>query len=128
SPWFSGGYIQASYMLTGESRTYDRRLGRLGSNYIASPYTPFWLTRAGDGGYTFGRGAGGIAARYKYLDLNDGVIAGGRSHAAEFGVNWYLSNNLKIQFEYLWQNRENLKPGQVNGDFNGFGIRTQFFF
>jgi phosphate-selective porin OprO/OprP len=128
SLWFDGGYIQASYMLTGESRTYDRRLGRLGSNYIASPYTPFWLVRADEGGNTFGRGAWEVAARVNYLDLNDKLVRGGRSDAAEFGVNWYLNNNMKFQFMYLWQDRYDLKPGLKDGDFRAFAIRTQFFF
>jgi phosphate-selective porin OprO/OprP len=126
--WFSGGYIQASYFLTGENRTYDRRLGRLGSTYIASPYTPFWLTRAEDGGTTFGRGAWELAARYNYLTLNDRLVRGGSTNALEVGVNWYLNTNLKVQFMYLWQNRYDLAPGQIKGDIDGLGIRTQFFF
>src|SRR5262249_42925140 len=40
---FHGGYIQASYFLTGEHRTYDRRLGRLDPNYFSGPRTNFWI-------------------------------------------------------------------------------------
>ena len=49
--WFHGGYVQLSYFLTGENRQYDRRQGRLATNYIASPYTPFYFTRGEDGGW-----------------------------------------------------------------------------
>ena len=31
---YNGGYIQAGYFLTGEHRTYDRRFGRIASNYL----------------------------------------------------------------------------------------------
>jgi phosphate-selective porin OprO/OprP len=135
TPWFSGGYVQVGYFLTGENRTYDRRLGTVGGTYITAPYTPFWITRADGGGYTYGRGAWEVAARFNYLDLNDKVIRGGRSDAVELGVNWFLNNNMKIQFLYLWQNRYDLgtTPGatgvqQLKGDLDGFAIRTQFFF
>ncbi len=128
TPWFHGGYIQASYFLTGESRTYDRRIGTLGNTYIAGPNTPFWLTRNEEGKLLVGSGAWEIATRLNYLDLNSGDIAGGKTTAIEAGVNWYLNTNWKFQFMYLWQNRYDLKPGQVPGDINGFGIRTQMFF
>jgi phosphate-selective porin OprO/OprP len=126
--WFNGGYIQASYFLTGENRLYDRRLGRLGAPYIATPYTPFFLTRDEDGKFIWGRGAWEVAVRWNHLNLNSGAINGGESDALEVGLNWYLSNNLKIQFEYLHQDRYGLKKGVNPGDLDGLGIRTQFFF
>jgi phosphate-selective porin OprO/OprP len=128
SPWYQGGYFQVGYFLTGENRTYDRRLGTVGGTYISSPYTPFWLTRRDDGGVTWGRGAWELAARWNYLDLNSGDIAGGKSNALELGVNWFLNTNFKMQFMYLWQDRYHLAPGQVPGTIDGFAIRTQFFF
>src|SRR5262249_14559605 len=76
---FNGGYVQLTYFLTGENRTYDRRLGREGSTYIASPYTPFWLVGRDGGGLSFGPGAWELAARWSYLNLNDGPIRGGRT-------------------------------------------------
>jgi phosphate-selective porin OprO/OprP len=126
--WFNGGYIEVSYFLTGENRAYDRRLGREASTYIASPYTPFYLTRSENGNFIWGRGAWEIAARWNHLNLNSDGIQGGESDALEVGLNWYLSNNMKIQFEYLHQDRYNLKKGVNPGDLDGLGIRTQFFF
>jgi len=137
TPWFDGGYLQLGYFLTGENRTYDRRLGTGGTNYISSPYTPFWLTRGEDGKMLFGPGAWELVARWNYLDLNNGDIGGGKSNALELGVNWFLSTNMKIQFMYLWQDRYHLAPSysatgvatpQIPGDMQGFAIRTQFFF
>jgi phosphate-selective porin OprO/OprP len=128
TPWFDGGYFQVGYFLTGENRTYDRRLGTVGSTYIASPYTPFWLTKGEHDNWLIGRGAWELAARWNYLDLNNGDIGGGKSQAVEVGVNWFLNTNLKFQFMYLWQDRYHLAPTQVPGNVQGFAVRTQFFF
>jgi len=128
TPDFNGGYIQLSYFLTGENRIYDRRLGREGSLYHSGPYTPFWFTRAEDGGWSLGRGAWEVAARYNYLNLNDGPVRGGILEGLEVGLNWYLNQNLKIQFEYLHESRDELKTGQFSGHVDALGIRTQIFF
>jgi phosphate-selective porin OprO/OprP len=127
-PVFDGGYVSVSYFLTGENRTYDKRLGRLGSTYIASPYTPFFGVRGEDGQTHWGTGAWEIAARYSHLDLNSRGINGGIEDGLTLGVNWYLNTNLKIQFDYLHNNRFDLPPGTIPGNVDGLGIRTQFFF
>jgi phosphate-selective porin OprO/OprP len=127
--WFNGGYIQVSYFLTGENRGYDRRLGREASTYIAgAPNETFFFVRDEDNRIHWGSGAWELAARLNHLTLNSDRINGGETNALELGVNWYLSNNLKFQFEYLWQDRFDMKPGVNSGSLNGLGIRTQFFF
>ncbi|HZZ72536.1 MAG TPA: porin [Pirellulales bacterium] len=127
--WFNGGYIQGSYFLTGENRIYDRRFGTLGSDYIATPYTPFWLVRDANGDCCWGSGAWELAARANHLSLNNQILTaqGGELDGYEFGVNWYLNTNLKLQFEYL---HEVVYGGGPRGDgtVDGFGMRTQFFF
>ena len=124
---YNGGYIQAGYILTGEHRTYDRRFGRIATNYLDGPTTPFWLTRRDDGSWTSGTGAWEIAARYNYLNLNDGAVQGGVANSVNVGVNWYLNKNLKVQFEYIDVNRWNDK-GNPSGDVQGFGTRVQIMF
>ncbi len=128
---FNGGYVELSYFLTGENRYYDRRYGRLGSYYIDRPNTPFWLTRGEDGRLTMGRGAWEVAARYSYLNLNDGPVQGGVLNGVEAGVNWYLNNNVKVQFEYMYNERED-KSSAVNGNTPGsiqaIGTRVQWQF
>jgi phosphate-selective porin OprO/OprP len=124
---FNGGYIEASYFLTGENRIYDRRLGREGSTYIAAPYTPFWAVRDEDGRLNIGWGAWELATRWNYLNLNDGPVQGGILQGFEAGINWYLTTNLKFQVEYLNEERYH-RPGQVSGWVNGIGTRIQMFF
>jgi phosphate-selective porin OprO/OprP len=130
---FNGGYVQASYFLTGEHRTYDRRLGRLDSNYFSGPATNFWLTRDENGGLNAGRGAWEVACRYNYLNLNDGPIQGGIIDGVEVALNWYLNPNVKIQFEYADNNRWRMNPagtpvGKTDGVVQSFGTRVQLNF
>lgn len=128
--WFDGGYIQVSYFLTGENRTYDKRLGRFNPYYMSGPNTPFWLVRDRSGGLNWGIGAWEVAARYSHLNLNssDNVIQGGDMNGLTLGLNWYLNPNFKIQFQYIHDNRYNVAPGVNSGSVDGFGIRTQVAF
>jgi phosphate-selective porin OprO/OprP len=124
---FNGGYVEATYFLTGEHRTYDRRFGKIATNYFAGPTTPFWLTRREEGGWTSGSGAWEIAARYSYLNLNDGPISGGVMGGVTLGVNWYLNQNLKVLFNWVDDNRWDFK-GQPGAAVQGFGTRVVFQF
>jgi phosphate-selective porin len=125
---FTGGYIQLGYFLTGENRTYDKRLGRLGAEYIARANTPFWLVRGEDGRFNYGLGAWELAARFSRLDLNDPAVKGGILDQWEAGVNWHLNNNLRLQFMYLHAERYGLAGNAPSSWMNGFGIRTQLTF
>jgi phosphate-selective porin OprO/OprP len=142
---FTGGYIQMGYFLTGESRQYDKRLGRLNADYIARPNTPFWLVRGEDGKFNYGLGAWEVAARFSRLDLNSGaqalgsgipLVNGGVLDQWEAGVNWHLNNNLRVQFMFLHADRYGFYQAggagaaavPESGWMNGFGIRTQLTF
>ena len=127
---FDGGYITLSYFLTGENRTYDKRLGRLSSTYIAGPFTPFWFVRDENGGFNWGIGAWEAAIRYSHLNLNggDGAIRGGIMDGITVGLNWYLNTNFKVQFQYVHDQRYHLAPGGIPGTVDGLGIRAQFAF
>jgi len=77
-----GGYLAASWLLTGESRPYS-------SGNVANPKP------------ANGYGAVELAARYSTLDLDDRGIAGGRQHDWTFGANWYLTPFVKLQANYV---------------------------
>jgi len=87
---FSGAYAHFGYFLTGESRAYNRKGGVFGR---VKPLDPF--NRDG------GCGAWEIAGRWSYIDLNSKSIQGGRMTDLTFGVNWYLNQFTKFQFNYI---------------------------
>jgi phosphate-selective porin OprO/OprP len=99
---FDGGYVEAAYTLTGESRKY---IPTAGAYSAISPKHPFDI-KNGDGW-----GAWEIAGRYSIVDLNDGftpglatgadAVAGGKQTVYTVGVNWYLNNNIRMMFNYL---------------------------
>ena len=122
-----GGYVALSYILTGENRTYDTRLGRLGTDYL-EPRTPFWFVRDPNGRFNYGLGAWEIEARFSHLDLNTHDINGGETDAINLGVVWHLNNNLRVTFDYLRQNRYDLPKDVNSGWLSGFGVRTQLQF
>ena len=123
---FNGGYVQASYFLTGENRQYDKRLGRLAGEYISRANTPFWLVRGDDGRFNYGLGAWELATRFSRADMNDAAVRGGVLDQWEAGVNWHLNNNFRLQFMYLRANRHD-GPFPGSG-MDGLGIRTQLTF
>ena len=130
---FSGGYIQLAYTLTGESRGYDRPRGTLARPYFnGGPFTPAWLVRDENGYLNWGLGAWEIAARYSYLDLNDGTglnrIQGGRMQGFSLGLNWYLNTNLTCMFDWVYDHREAVPVGTTPGFTSGFGSRVQISF
>lgn len=86
---FSGAYAHAGYFLTGEVRPYNRKAGVFGRVKPLNDFGPC------------GMGAWEIAARWSYIDLNDANIAGGRMNDVTFGVNWYLNQRTKFQFNYI---------------------------
>ena len=103
-------YCQAGYLLTGEVRPYNKVAGVLGR---IKPLRPW--------GECGGIGAWEVAARYSYIDTNPTVpyapaatapaqpggplIAwGGAVNDVTFGVNWYLNQYTKFQFNYIVAN------------------------
>ncbi len=84
----TGAYGFLSYFLTGESKAYHVRNGA--ANRIR-PRQPFqW-------GSGSGWGAWEVAAGYDYIDMNNGIIKGGKADMARIGLNWYPHSNVKWQ-------------------------------
>ncbi|MFO0879003.1 MAG: porin [Gemmataceae bacterium] len=132
--FYSGGYIEAGYFLTGESRTYDRTLKVMTRQQL---YENAFLVD-GEEGALFGRGAWQILARYEFLDLNSEGVNGGVLNGTTVGVNWFLNPNAKIQVNYtlLYRDITQYKDGQVaaqgntirDGLIQGLGTRFAFDF
>jgi len=131
---FHGGYVQLAYTLTGENRAYDRRLGTLAREYygVNGPFTNAWLVRDEDGNLNWGIGAWEIAARYSYVNLNDGNglnrIQGGVLTGVNLALNWYLNKNMNVMCDWVYNRRSDLPVGTVPGYTSGFGVEVQFQF
>ena len=110
---FSGWYVQASWIMTGESKTYSSASGAFTS---PKPAKPFSLSQGGWGAWE-------LAARYSNLNLNDHVydassvitnwtststrtytyyntVRGGDQGIVTLSVNWYPNNNVRFAVDY----------------------------
>jgi phosphate-selective porin OprO and OprP len=124
---FQGGYAEAAYVLTGETRPYKSS----SASYVGIlPANPFSL---GGGGW----GAWEIAARYSTIDLNDQLamangVAGGRQTIYTVALNWYVSGNVRLMFDYLHGNiGKQVSPtnfSDAGSKFDAFAMRTQVAF
>lgn len=85
---FHGGYVYASYFLTGEYMPWQREEGDL--------TRPKPARNLGKDGW----GAWQVAARYSYADFTDDDIAGGVGEAITLGLNWYWNPNASVQVDY----------------------------
>ncbi len=77
-----GGYVAASWVVTGESRRYgDGRFKSIKPERSS--------------------GAWELAARLSYVDLNEYDVAGGRGDNLTLGVNWYITDSMRVMFNYI---------------------------
>jgi phosphate-selective porin OprO/OprP len=123
---FQGGYAQAAYVLTGETRPYNAAAAAYGGIVPANPFS-----------LTGGWGAWEIAGRYSTIDLNDRLgavtgVAGGRQTIYTLALNWYVNRNVRFMFDYLHGNvARQVSPtnfGDAGSKFDAFAMRTQVAF
>lgn len=119
---FHGGYLFASYMLTGEHIPYDRKTGTIGR---LKPFENFFLVDKCDGCRGTGWGAWGVAARYSYLDVSDVDVLGGVGQSASLALNWYWTAYSKVQFNLIYGNIDERDPttGTTGADYLIAGTR-----
>ena len=79
-----GGYLSASYFLTGEHRNYDPERGVFDRVKVEHPLQ--------DGG----AGAWEVGARADYIDLNNEGVKGGEQISYIGGLNWYPNNFVRF--------------------------------
>ena len=117
-------YVQAGYLLTGETRS---------SVGVVKPLHPFSLK---DGGM----GAWELVTRYQYMDVSSQVFSAGLSDAnnsanrlylTDLGFNWHMTQFVKVMFE--WEHAEFNQPvlyapnkRQLTSDM--FLLRFQLYF
>jgi phosphate-selective porin OprO/OprP len=124
---FQGGYAEAAYVLTGETRLYNPAAASYGG---IVPANPFSLTGGGWGAWE-------IAGRFSTIDLNDQLaaangVAGGRQTIYTLALNWYANRNVRLMFDYLHGDiTKQISPtnfGDAGAKFNAFAMRTQVAF
>lgn len=131
---FSGGYVQASWILTGERRKYRPTSGAYGG---ITPAHPFSFDGSGWGAWE-------IAGRVSLVDLNDGLapagtacnvvtcISGGKQTVYTAGVNWYVNENMRFMFNYLHGEIDKRITGAAGtpsgATFDAVAMRTQVAF
>ena len=115
---FQGFYAQATYLLTGESRTWNTKSANF--NRVI-PKQNFGLNNGGLGAFE-------VAARYSDYDGSDKAIRGGRLSTYTLGLNWYLNPNMKLQFNYDYTFRFDAVNPLARGNIHAFGTRAAFDF
>jgi phosphate-selective porin OprO/OprP len=88
-PFLSGFYVAASWVITGEHRSYKRDEAAFSG---VDPERDFLR-----GGY----GAFEVAARYSQLDLDNEGVSGGLLNDETVGINWYLNPNARVMLDYV---------------------------
>ena len=98
---FTGGYVQAGWVLTGQQRRYRDRAATLGG-----------VRPVGSAGEVE------LVARYSRLDLESGRVTGGEGTVVSAGLNWFATRNVAVS----------LMLGRADGQPNRSGVdeRVQF--
>ncbi len=106
---FDGGYLMASYFLTGEKYGYDAKMGIQTLPVVNSS-----------------QGAWEVAARYSMTDLNSKFVQGGKLNSYDFGVNYYPNNYVKLMVNYVFNQTDSAAQVKTNPQYLMF--RTQISF
>jgi len=121
--FFDAAYINVSYFVTGESRTYNKLFGIMDRVF---PFENFFRVRTEEGSIANGKGAWEIAARYSFIDLDDANIRGGRLHDYTIGLNWYLNAYTRMKWEYIYSQLDRQPVGDSFAQI--FGMRFDIDF
>jgi phosphate-selective porin OprO/OprP len=134
---FNGGYVQASWVLTGERHNYDKTSAAYGG---ITPTKSFSTNGSGYGAFE-------IAARVSYIDLTDNFVAGrslasqpaavngGKQTSYTFGLNWYANSLLRFTANYIHTDFKKANGTAVTGaalgvpvgaKIDSLGVRAQF--
>ena len=92
---FWGWYAQAGYLLFGGSQRYDAN----GGKYTKIKPGKKW-------------GDVELCARYEFIDLNGRNVFGGSAEAYAVGLNYWVTNNVKMQLNYQFNNNDRYANGK----------------
>jgi phosphate-selective porin len=118
--FFSGFYVEALYFLTpGDNHPIDRII----PGYARVRPVRNFLCREHGEHCQRGLGAWEVGLRYDHVDVNSGLIQGGRLDSITAGLNWYLNPNARIMLNYVWT-EQNVKNPAADGSFSALGVRV----
>ncbi len=116
-------YVQASWVLTGESRRYKGSDGEF--KYLKPKQNFSWKNGTW--------GAFELATRYGLSDIAYGSYVGGtREQDITAALNWYLNNNVRLMADYRYafdlagSNITKLDGSDLTHGIHSFTFRTQF--
>jgi len=118
--FYSGGYVELLYFLTGEHRAYIRESALF--DRVVPQKNAYWVKGQKGAPDESGWGAWQVGVRYNYLNLNDKGINGGVLYDITAGLNWFINPNMKFQWNYSVTDRHS-PGGQSDGTIQGFGMR-----
>lgn len=98
---FSGYHFSASWVLTGEMRSYNHKNGSFGFVPISRPVN--------QGGW----GAWEVGARYSHTDLSDKDILGGEMDVYSLALNWWLRPDFNVNINWRFVKLD--KPASIGG-------------
>jgi phosphate-selective porin OprO/OprP len=110
-PSFKGYYVVASYVLTGEIRTYNKRSGT------------FKRINVANGINSGGWGELEVYSRWSSIDLNDKGIDGGELNTFSLGFNWTPISAIQANVNYRYSTLDRLGKKGFN-----HGIVTRLVF
>jgi phosphate-selective porin OprO/OprP len=122
--------VSCGYFVTGEHRAYEKDTGVFGPIEVARPV--FRGAQARD--RPCGWGAWELTARFAYLNFFDtdlppgpaGENIGTRMPQPTFGVNWYLSDRMRLMFNYSYEAPDEINVGTTEASI--YAMRLNVFF
>jgi len=119
---FQGGYVEGSWVITGEQRKYSASSAAFARPVPAHPFDPINGER--------GWGAWELAARYSLTDLDSDDIHGGNQKVYGLSVSRYPNALLRfiLQGDYVDVDRESAAGTEIGQDFWDVAVRSQIAF
>ncbi len=104
---FDGYYAYVTYFLTGESRNYDTKNGKMNRQ---KPAKNFSLKNGGWGAWE-------VAARFDSLNMNTQHVSGGNLQNGTLALNWYLNPHVRFManYEHVFHNNVSLASNGAGG-------------
>jgi len=109
-PWFHGGEVMISWITTGETRPFN-----LAGSYFTEVEADSTVVQGGPGAWA-------PLLKFSYSNLTNGPIDGGIFWRVTPMLNWYLTDNVRLEFAY---GQGILNKGGVKGETKFFQSRLQ---